>query len=103
MPGRLKITLSQEQRSQLTDLRDHAPVPYLRERAAAVLKIADGISGREVARNRLNRPHWQDTVYEWLHRFQKEGVAGLKIRTGRGRKPAFSPSLPQRTARSRGD
>ena len=103
MPGRLQVTLSAEQRTQLIQLRDHAPQPYLRERAAAMLKIAEGYSGRDVARNRLNRPHWQDTVYEWLRRFQKEGIAGLKIRPGRGRKPAFSPSVSNRGRSPRGD
>ena len=91
MPGKLKIELSEVQRAELIDCRDHANKPYLRERAAALLKIADGLSGREVARHRLNRPRWQDTVYEWVKRYQAEGIAGLKIRPGSGRKPSFSP------------
>lgn len=94
MPGKLELELSEEQKAELLDLRDHASKPYLRERAAALLKIADGISGREVALHRLNKPHWQDTVYEWVKRYRAEGVAGLKVRPGSGRKPAFSPSLP---------
>ncbi len=94
MPGRLQLTLTPEQERQLRNVRDHAPEPYLRERAAAILKIAEGCSGREVALHRLNQPHWQDTIYEWVQRFLRDGVEGLKIRPGRGRKPAFSPKVP---------
>lgn len=97
MPPPLKIELTEQQRSELEDIRNHHNLPYLRERAAAILKIADGHSGLQTARHLLNRAHWQDTVYEWVKRYQAEGLAGLKIRSGRGRKPAFSPSTPKRT------
>ena len=101
MPGHLKFSLSAPQRAALLDVRDHSLKPYLRERAAALLKIADGLSGREVAHHRLNRSHGQNTIYEWVKRYQAQGITGLKIKSGRGRKPAFSPSLPRRGHRSR--
>jgi transposase len=91
MPGRLKLELDKHARAELEEVRDHAPKPYMRERAAAILKIASGLSGREVARNRLNRAHWQDTLYEWVKRYQTDGISGLKMKAGRGRKPAFFP------------
>jgi transposase len=103
MPLPLKIELSERQRSELEDLRDHAKLPYLRERAAAILKIADGHSGRETARELLNRAHWQDTIYDWVKRYQVQGVEGLKIRSGRGRKPAFSPSVSRQSGSARSD
>ena len=96
MPRPLKIKLNEEQRKDLEDARDHHPLPYFRERAAAILKIADGHSGLKTARELLNRPHWQDTVYERVKRYQAEGLEGLKIRNGRGRKPSFSPSISRR-------
>lgn len=95
MPGKLKIELTEGQRAELQKVRDRHRLPYLRERAAAILKISEGLSGREVALHRLNRPHWQDTVYEWVKRYQTQGLEGLKIKAGRGRKPAFFPSLPR--------
>lgn len=101
MPPALKIELSEAQRQELAEIRDHHRLPYLRERAAAILKIAAGNSGLQTARNLLNRPHWQDTVYEWVKRFQAEGATGLEIRKGRGRKPSFSPSVRQRSGSSR--
>ena len=73
-------------------MRDHARQPYLRERAAALLKIADGMPAALVARQGLLRPRRPDTVYDWLDRYQATGSAGMKVHPGRGRKPAFSPS-----------
>lgn len=93
MPNPLTIVLTDTERAELEDIRNHHPRPYIRERASALLKIADGVSGRETARHRLVRPHWPDTIYEWVRRYQAEGIAGLKIRPGRGRKAAFSPSV----------
>jgi hypothetical protein len=93
MPRRV-LVLTAHERQQLSHLRDHAPQAYLRERAAALLKIADGQSAAVVARAGLLRPRQPDTVYAWLTRFQSGGVAALTIRAGRGRKPAFFPSAP---------
>ena len=98
MPRRI-LVLSAEQRAALVHLRDHAAKPYLRERAAAVLKVADGQSLEVVARHGLLRVWDRHALASWLERFEADGVAGLAIRPGRGRKPAFSPS---RRARGRG-
>jgi transposase len=98
MPAKLKLELSQIEIRELEELRDHAVKPYLRERAAAILKIARGNSGREIALHGLLKPHWQDTIYEWVRRYLAKGIAGLEIQAGRGRKPAFSPSVSRRRA-----
>jgi transposase len=87
----IRLELSTEQRKELEKVRDQAPEPYLRERAAAMLKIADGQSGREVALHGCLKRRWPDTIYEWVRRYKEEGIEGLRIRAGRGRKPAFSP------------
>jgi len=88
--------LTSAERAELTRLRDSAAQAYLRERAAALLKVADGMSAARVARQGLLRPRKPDTVYSWIDRFIEEGTAGLRMRSGRGRKAAFSPSLPKR-------
>ncbi len=87
------LDLTDAERQELLTLRDHAPKPYLRERAAALLKIADGMAPARVAREGLLRPRQPDTVYAWLNRYLLDGSDGLRIQTGRGRKPAFSPPL----------
>lgn len=92
MPNPLTIELTSEQRRELEEMRDQHRLAYMRERAAAILKIADGMSGRQVALQGLLKKRDPDSVYGWVHRYQAEGIAGLMIRPGRGRKPAFSPS-----------
>lgn len=86
-----RLSLTPAQRTELIHLRDTAPKAYLRERAAALLKIADGWPAAAVARTGLLRPRQPDTIYRWLHRYQDEGLAGLTDRPGRDRKPAYSP------------
>jgi hypothetical protein len=83
-------------------VRDHDPRPYLREHAAAILKIAAGQSGRQTARYGLLKERWPDTVYRWVARYQAHGLRGLEVKPGRGRKPAFSPSISGRPQRAGG-
>jgi transposase len=91
MPKLITICLTPEQQEQLERIRDTDKRPYMRERAAAMLKIAEGASPRQVALNGLLKPRQPDTVYDWLHRYQQEGIAGLPVKPGRGRKPAYFP------------
>ncbi|MFQ5796430.1 MAG: helix-turn-helix domain-containing protein [Candidatus Bipolaricaulia bacterium] len=92
MPKPLEITLTKEQRRELEVVRDSHEKPYVRERAAAILKIADDWSGRQVAHHGLLKRRQPDTVYEWVQRWRAEGLHGLLLKPGRGRKPAFSLS-----------
>jgi transposase len=85
------ITITKEQQDELKKTVISHPKPYLRERAAAILKVAAGEPGYRVALQGLLRVRDPDTVYEWLDRYESEGLKGLTIRKGRGRKPAFSP------------
>jgi len=96
MPKRRYLTLTDEGRNELEAIRDHHAKPYLRERAAGLLKIADGLSAHAVALSGLLQERDPDAVYGWLNSYEAEGVAGLEIKVGRGRKPAFSPSLSGR-------
>lgn len=91
MPTPLEINLTDEQRQELESLRDTADQAYLRERAAAILKIADGMSGLQVSQEGLLKPRDPDTIYRWVKRYRAEGLAGLTIRSGRGRKAAYDP------------
>jgi transposase len=89
-----RIELAREQQRELEDLRDHAPKAYVRERAAALLKLAAGQGLTMVAEQGLLRRRDRHTVLAWLRRYQAEGVAGLGVKAGRGRKPAFFPPQP---------
>lgn len=87
----LQLEVTADQRAELERLRDTSPRPYLRKRAAALLKVADGVSPTAVAGSGLLRRRKYHTMVARLRRYQADGVAGLVIRPGRGRKPAFSP------------
>lgn len=93
MPKRRYLTLSDEERKELEAIRDHHAKPYVREKAAGLLKIAEGLSAHAVALSGLLRERDPDAVYGWLNSYEAEGVEGLEIKAGRGRKPAFSPYL----------
>ena len=71
------LKLSARQRATLKEYRNHDPRPDIRERCAALLKIADGQSPHAVARRGLLRERDPDTVYSWLNRYEKEGIEGL--------------------------
>jgi hypothetical protein len=92
MASQLMLNLSTEQREELEYARDHDQRAYLRERCAALLKIADGQSALQVALHGLLKVRDPDSVYEWVRRYRAEGLAGLIIKAGRGRKRIFFPS-----------
>ncbi len=77
MARRRTLALTEEQRRELRQHRDHDPRPLVRERCAAVLEIAEGRSAHWVARHGLSQPRPPDTVYGWLAYYASEGVVGL--------------------------
>jgi len=72
-----RLSLTEDQRQELVRLRDHDPRPFVRERGAAILKVAEGQSPHQVARSGLLKPRDPDTIYAWLDRYEAEGAAGL--------------------------
>jgi len=91
MPVPLQLNVTPAERDALEKVRDTHPKAYMRERAAAILKIADGRSGLQVSREGLLKVRDPDTIYRWVQRYLADGIAGLEIRGGRGRKPADFP------------
>jgi len=91
MPKLRTIKLTSKEKTKLKDVRKKHPKAYMRERAAAILKISQGKSPHYVAMQGLFERRDPDTVYEWLDRYEAAGIEGLQIKPGRGRKPAFSP------------
>jgi len=77
MPLRRTLELTEAQRRDLIQHRDHDPRPYVRERSAALLKIADGQSPHAVARHGLLKPRDPDTLYEWLNLYERLGLRSL--------------------------
>lgn len=91
MPKRIRIELTEAQIQELEATRHQSKTPYLRERAAAVLKVAQGQLVTEVAEKGLLIRHEPETVHSWIKAYLKDGLAGWVIRSGRGRKAVFSP------------
>lgn len=90
------LVLNTPQRSELETARRTHPKAYVREKAAAILKVADGQAIRQVALSGLLRHRHPETVKDWISDYQHHGLAGLLVQAGRGRKPAFFPSAPDR-------
>ena len=85
MPKRRYLALSKGQRAELEQISRRDPRPYMRERATALLQIADGRSGHWVAQNGLLRRRKPDTVYDWLNAYEQGGAAALVQRPRRKR------------------
>ncbi len=66
--GRWKLVFSSKERARLSRFRDRHAIPYLRERASAMLTVADGKSPHWVAQHGLLKPRDRDTVYAWIRR-----------------------------------
>ena len=73
----LSLRLEEAERITLEEGMRHHPRAAVRERCAALLKIAQGASPHAVAREGLLFARDPDTVYQWLHFYQQEGIAGL--------------------------
>ena len=93
MPVPTKLELSSQEREALEQMRDHHAKIYARERAAALIKIADGTSATQVAYSGLLKKRYPHAVCDWVRRYKAQGIQGLLMKEGRGRKPSFSPSL----------
>ena len=94
MPKVYRIELTSEQYKELEVARERHEKAYVRERAAGILKVASGWSLRKTAHLGLLKKHEPETVKEWCTRYLTEGLTGLLVKSGRGRKPAFFPSEP---------
>jgi hypothetical protein len=87
---RRMVKLSRIQQKELERCRDHDLRPDIRERCAAVLKIAAGQSAHAVAQGGLLKRRDPDTVYSWLHRYEERGLEGLQSgRQGGNRRHPF--------------
>ena len=84
-----QVVLNDQQQAELEHWQRSTSMPAGRvRRGKVVLLLAEGRSLKETAGQsgmtvRMAR--------KWARRFLEEGIAGLNDRTGRGRKPLFSP------------
>ena len=83
------LTITEEERSQLIDHRDRHASPQVRERCAALLKVAGGKSPHWVAQQGLLKERDPDTVYNWMNIYEAEGLAGLVARQHGGPRQGY--------------
>ena len=91
-PGaaRIRIELTDQQRSALESLARSYTLPYWQViRAQMVLLAAQGLRNDQIAQ-RLNCR--REVVSQWRKRFFEQGMAGLEDRPRRGRPPTFPPT-----------
>lgn len=80
MADRRTLELTNEEQRALEEHRDHDPRPFVRERSAALLKIAAGQSPHAVAQGGLLKARDPDTVYGWLTTYEDAGLPGVIAR-----------------------
>jgi transposase len=83
----LKITLDDKQRAALEHGYRNGKTHSFRQHCHIVLLKAQGHKSQEVA-SLLGCN--QKSVNDWLHRYKAEGIQGLHIKPGRGRKSILS-------------
>jgi hypothetical protein len=77
MPKRRYLVLSESDQAELEHIVRRDDRPYMRERASALLQIADGQSAQWVSQHGLLRRRKPDTVIGWLNAYEQGGVAAL--------------------------
>ena len=87
MPKQLNFTLSEEDLTVIKTAEKTDKRPQVRQRAMGLRLLHEGHAPQEVARIMAVS---QPTVYDWHHRWQESGLAGLSNRpkSGRPRKAA---------------
>ncbi|WP_162053537.1 helix-turn-helix domain-containing protein, partial [Pontibacter pamirensis] len=83
------IELSAAHRQELEQGYRSGKSHAFRLRCHLVLLKSEGRTSEQVAQIVKVNPV---TVNNWLTRYQAEGMAGLKTKPGRGRKPVFEPA-----------
>ena len=81
------IELTVEQQKALQEGYQLGETHAFRSRCQLVLLKSEGRTSKEVSRIiKMN----EISINQWLDRYQREGVEGLKTKPGRGRKPLLS-------------
>lgn len=85
MPKRRYLTLDESERAELEHISRRDERAYMRERASALLEIADGRSAHWISQHGLLRRRHPDTVIGWLNAYEQGGIAALVHKSRRKR------------------
>lgn len=92
----IKITLDDKERAALERAYRHDKSHSFRQHCHLVLLKAEGRKSKEIAA--IFGCH-EKSVNDWLHRYQAEGIEGLRIKPGRGRKSILSAEADSQRVR----
>jgi len=96
---RLRLVLNKREKKTLAHIRNLSSRPYQRERAAALLKVSEGISPHAVALRGLLRQRDPDTVYSWVYSFSALGIKSLS-HAPRKRKASLTPNEKEQLSKT---
>lgn len=85
-----------DQERELAHWMKHSRIPYLRVKATALWNVGRGRSQGEVA---SFLGVGLRSVNRWVNAFRREGLAGLMVKPGRGRRPRAQPEEIERYLR----
>lgn len=88
MPKTIVITLTAQERAALEKAAKYGSTPSFRLRCQAVLLKTQKRPSADVA---TQLGCCEVALNTWLKRYQQHGLAGLNVKTGRGRKPILHP------------
>ena len=91
-------TLPDEEKQTLEAGHKNGNKAYFRNRCQCILLSASGFKAKELALIYTTRTR---TVYDWLHRYKREGFLGLKIKAGRGLKAPLQALTLEQVAGSK--
>jgi transposase len=94
----IKITLDDKQRAALENGYRKGNSHTFRQHCQIVLLKAEGRKSKEIA---SFLGCCEKAVNGWLHRYQREGIHGLAIKPGRGRKCILSQQTDAAIVRAR--
>jgi transposase len=90
MPRIMVLMLPNAERSALEKAARHGPSYSFRLRCQAVLLKTDAQNKRTSLAIAKQLGCCEMSVNDWLKRYQQEGLTGLKVKPGRGRKPILN-------------
>jgi transposase len=90
MPRITFLSLSDDERAALEKAARHGPSYSFRLRCQAVLLKTDAQNKRTSLAIAKQLGCCEMSVNDWLKRYQQEGLTGLKVKPGRGRKPILN-------------
>lgn len=82
------MEINEEQRKELLHAAKHAPQGYVRMKALVMWNVASGRSQSEVARLMVVS---RVSINQWIKCYLTQGIQGLLVKRGRGRKEKANP------------